>query len=664
MKKILKYTLLGALAFPVNVMAEDPINNLGDLSLQSLGNIVTSVSKKPEDSFRSAAAVYVITNEDIKLSGATHVAEVLRGVPGLDVAQIDSSDWAISSRGFNGEFSSKLLVLVDGRTIYTPLFSGVYWDIQNMPLEDIARIEVIRGPGASLWGSNAVNGIINIITKNSADTQGTYASTLVGTQDRSITDVRYGGKINDSGYYRVYGKYDDREALPAQGGSSADNAWTNGKTGFRSDITVSNTSKVTVQGDAYQAHINLNLSVPSLTDPSGYNSYHDTLSSKGVNILGKWEEKHSDVLQSTFQAYVDYQSPTYTLLKQQIYTLDFDYQTNWKANERNDVTWGAGAREIATDFTSSDTITIIDQHAGEQIYSAFLQDQIALVQKELYLTLGSKFEQNSYVGFVPEPSARIAWYPDDKQTVWASVSHAVRTPSISERNGNLNAGSVFPGLIAQIQHNPDYTSEVLTAYEVGYRIKPTQKLSIDTTAFINDYSKLETFEPGDLQGGGTILPSTISNFGSGHAYGFETTAKWDVSSHWNLLANYSYINLILDSASSQDPNFMAQQDSAPHNQFMLRSQLFLPHDVQLINTGYYTDQLINRSYNVNQTTNYSVDSYFRFDSQVIWKPLNGLELALVGQNMFDNKHQEFAASLNGQANEIPRAYYAKVTVRY
>src|ERR1700677_2598545 len=212
MRKALAYTLFSILSLPFCAMAQDQVAS-GDLdttSLESLGNIVTSVSKKPEDSFRSPAAIYVITNEDIKLSGATHIAEVLRGVPGLDVAQIDASNWAISSRGFDSFYSNKLLVLVDGRTIFTPMFSGVYWDIQSIPLEDVDRIEVIRGPGASLWGSNAVNGIINIITKSAADTQGTYASTLAGNMDRSITDVRYGGKIGDDGYYRVYGMHDER----------------------------------------------------------------------------------------------------------------------------------------------------------------------------------------------------------------------------------------------------------------------------------------------------------------------------------------------------------------------------------------------------------------------------------------------------------------------
>jgi len=645
--------MISVFALPAVAMADDTLNKLDNMSLANLSNVVTSVSKTPEDSFRAAAAIYVITNDDIKLSGATHVAEVLRGVPGLDVAQIDSSDWAISSRGFNGEFSNKLLVLVDGRTIYTPLFSGVYWDIQNMPLEDIDRIEVIRGPGAALWGSNAVDGVINIITKSAADTQGTYANEVVGNQARSLTDVRYGGKINDNGYYRVYAKFDDRAAMPLQSGGSGDNHWDNAKTGFRSDFNVSDTSKVTLQGDAYKANINLDLSIPSLTDPSGYSSYHDTVDSIGFNLLGKWQEKHSDALQSTFQAYIDYQSPSYTVLKQEIYTFDFDYQTAWKANDRNDVVWGAGAREIAADLTGSFTLPIAS-HVTQQIYNIFLQDQIALIKKELYLTLGSKLEYNSFVRFVPEPSARISWYPDDKQTVWGAISHAVRSPSINERFGGLNTQSIVPGFIAQLYHNPDFQSEELTAYEIGYRIKPIQSVSIDSTAYINDYSKLETFEPGNVVDSGQIQQFVVSNLGSGRTYGFETSAKWDVLSNWNLLANYSYINMVLAQGVSQDTTFMPQEGQVPHHQFMVRSQLFMPYDVQLINALYYVDRLPAES----------IESYVRFDTQVIWKPLKGLELALVGQNLLDNKHPEFGASLNGAVNEIPRAFYGRITVRY
>jgi len=659
MKKALAYTLFSLFSLPFCAMAQDQLALNGDLentSLESLGNIVTSVSKKPEDSFRSPAAIYVITNEDIKLSGATHIAEVLRGVPGLDVARFDSSNWAIASRGFNGFFTDKLLVLVDGRTIYTPLFAGVYWDIQNMPLEDIERIEVIRGPGAALWGSNAVNGVINIITKSAADTQGLYASTLAGNQDRSITDVRYGGKIGDDGYYRTYAKYDDRAQTKTNTGADGDNNWDNAKTGFRSDWTPTSTSKATFQGDIYAASINLDLLIPTITPPNFSNFYHDRINSQGGNLLGRWTEEHSDTLQSTFQAYFDFQSPSYSSFGQQIWTTDLDYQTSWKANDRNDVLWGAGARYIGDELQSTSDIYVTDPKRAETIFSAFIQDQYALIQKELYLTVGSKFEENSFVGFVPEPSVRIAWYPNSKQTVWAAVSHAVRTPTIQEEGINLNLFSVPPSTMVSENGTNSVKSEELNAYEIGYRIKPMQTISIDTTAFINDYQKLRTLEPGPVvvTPTETFAPYMFSQLGKGRAYGFEASATWDVTSRWDLRANYSYINLVLDQGASQDPIFLSQQGQTPHNQFSARSRVYLPYDVQMVDTVYYVDKLPAEN----------ISGYLRFDTQFIWQATPGLEFALVGQNLLQNQHPEQNAALDGFENEIPRAYYAKVTVRY
>lgn len=658
MKKIL-YMLLSVASLPAATYAADnkSIHDLGDISLESLGNIVTSVSKKPEDSFRSAAAIYVITNDDIKASGATHVAEALRGVPGLNVARIDSSNWAISSRGFNGLFANKLLVLVDGRTVYTPLFSGVYWDVQNIPLEDVERIEVIRGPGASLWGANAVNGIINIITKNSADTQGTYASTLVGNLDRSVTDLRYGGKLNDDVFYRAYAKYENHDETTVATGGPGNNNWYNAKVGFRSDWNVSSARKITVQGDAYNSKIDLDLFLPSF---SGFadDFRHDNINSRGMNVLAKWEEKHNQDMQSTFQSYLDYQSPSYSSMHQKIYTFDVDYQTAWKANARNDLIWGGGVRLISSNLKGSPELTISRDIDSETIFSAFIQDQYALIPKDLYLTFGSKFEHNSFSGFEVQPSARIAWYPDNKQTVWASVARAVRTPSILEESTTGNLPSATANVIAQQQYNRNFESEDLMAYEIGYRVKPVQKLSIDTTAFINDYNNLATFEQQDLVDSGDAtnfyLPYQINNLGSGKAYGFETSANWDVSSRWNLLANYSYINLVLDKAASTDPTFMDQEGNIPHHQFMLRSQHYLPNDVRLINTGYYVSRL----------TTSNTDAYLRFDSQVIWQPMNGIELALVGQNLLESKHSEFGAPFSGVTNEIPRTFYGRVTFRY
>ncbi len=659
MNRYIVYALLGVVSFPVNVFAADKpaIDDIGNIPLEALGNIVTSVSRKPEDSFRAAAAIYVITNDDIKASGATHIAEVLRGVPGLDVAQIDSSDWAISSRGFNGAFANKLLVQVDGRTVYTPLFAGVYWNAQNIPLEDVERIEIIRGPGATQWGANAVNGIINIITKNSSATQGAYISALSGTHDTLVTDMRYGGKISNDAYYRTYAEFADRSSTPLSDNSSGHNAWRNAKTGFRSDWNVSGARKITVQGDAYTGSDNFFHFSPSFADPSGINLFKDTFDYAGGNILARLEEKHSDAMQSRFQSYLDFQHIDYTSLKQNLYTFDFDYQTSWKASDRHSVMWGAEARLINIDITGTQDVTIAKDINSQTIFSAFLQDTYALSPQELYFTLGSKFEHNSFTGFEFEPSARLAWYPDNKQTVWAAVSRAVRTPAIAEKSWFFNIASLSPGLIVQQQMNNDLDSEDLIAYELGHRIKLGQKVTFDSTAFINDYKKLTTFEPLSLQsagGGNFYVPFQIDTLGSGKAYGFEESASWDVTSIWSLKGSYSYINLLLDQDSSQDPSFLGKSGDIPHHKFMLRSQLYLPNDIRLINTGYYVGKLSNQD----------VGAYFRFDTQIIWKATNNIELSLDGQNLLDDKHPEFGGTLNSPQNEIPRAVYGRIAFRY
>lgn len=659
MNRYIACALFGVVSLPSDLWAAEslPINDIGKISLETLGNIVTSVSRKPEDSFRAAAAIYVITNDDIKSSGATHIAEVLRGVPGLDVAQIDSSDWAISSRGFNGAFANKLLVQVDGRTVYTPLFAGVYWNSQNIPLEDVERIEIIRGPGATQWGANAVNGIINVITKHSSATQGTYISALTGTHDTLVADARYGGKISDNAYYRAYAEFADRNATPLSDNSSGHNAWRNGKSGFRSDWNVSTSRKITVQGDAYSGSDNFFHSSPSFAGPDGINLFKDTFDYSGGNILGRLEEKHSDTMQSRFQTYLDYQHIDYTSLKQDLYTFDLDYQTSWKVSDRHSVMWGAEARLIGIDIVGTQDITVAKDINSQTIFSAFLQDTYAISPQELYFTLGSKFEHNSFTGFEFEPSARLAWYPDNKQTFWAAVSRAVRTPNIVEESWYLNSGSLATNLISQLQFNSELKAEDLIAYEFGHRIKPIQNLTFDSTVFINDYNNLETLEPLDLVdagGGNFYVPFQASNLGEGRAYGFEESVNWDVTSIWNLKGSYSYINLLLDKNSSQDTTFMGKADDIPHHKFMLRSQLYLPNDVRLINTGYYVGKLANQG----------IDPYFRFDTRIVWKATNNIELSLDGQNLLDDKHPEFGGTLNSSQNEIPRAFYGRVVFRY
>jgi iron complex outermembrane receptor protein len=636
--------------------ANTNLEMLDNLSFENLGNIITSVSKRPEDSFKSAAAITVITQEDIRLSGATHIAEVLRGVPGLEVARVDSSNWAITSRGFNDVFANKLLVMVDGRTVYTPLFSGVYWDIQDVVLEDIDRIEVIRGPGAALWGANAVNGMINIITKKAEQTQGVYVSQLVGTQDRSITEARYGGTAGNTAY-RVYGKFADRMATETLDHQNGNNHWDSGKAGFRADIDASPGRKLTVQGDFYDAGIHLNNYIPTSTAP--FTTVEpDKINSRGANVLARLTQKHGDGMESTFQAYYDYQSPSYGVLHQDINTIDFDYQTSWAYNDRNQFVWGAGYRLVSDDFRGTPTLTLNPTSRDTSLYSAFLQDTITLVPKALDLTLGSKFEHNDYSGFEVQPSAKLAWYPTNNQTVWTSVSRSVRTPSRAEEDIRLNIAYDPTNAVMVQQRGIDaMKSEELIAYELGYRWRITPKLITDASVFYNDYNNLRTFEFGapEVTSGGVVLPAEVKNLGKGNTQGFELATTWDVTSRWSLKGAYTYTELDLKNKPGSTDIVLAQEEGKiPKNQFNIRSNMQLTDNIEWTNTVYYVDKL----------PLYNVNDYVRLDTRLGWKIDNGIDLALVGQNLLENSHQEFGAPLQGVANKIGREFYAKVTFKY
>lgn len=645
------------LSLPIAAQAQD-FDNLDSMSFESLGNIVTSVSKRPEDSFKSAAAITVITQEDIKLSGATHVAEVLRMVPGLNVARADSSNWAITSRGFNATTANKLLVLVDGRTIYTPLFSGVYWDMQDMILEDIDRIEVIRGPGATQWGANAVNGVINIITKRAEQTQGAFASQLIGTEDRSITEARYGGAAGEGTFYRAYARYAEHDASEDTTGANGQNDWNNGRAGFRVDHDVSSTRKITLQGDMTEGNYNLDLYPPSTTPPF-FNFVRDDLDARNANLLGRWTETHGDGFESTFQVYYDFQNRQYSQLNQDIQTFDFDYQTAWQFNDRHSFVWGAGYRLLQDDLQGSPALSFMPQERTTDLYNAFFQDTIAIVPKVVDLTLGSKFEHNDYTGFEVQPSARVSWYPTNEQTVWGAISRSVRTPSRAE--DDIQGDVAFDpsvGVLYRQDNDRGMDSEELIAYEVGYRVRPTNSTMLDITAFYNDYDDLRTFEfqtPTLSPGGFIIVPVTARNLGEGSTYGTEISGTWDVTPQWSLTAAYSYLQLRTKiSATSSDISLAEEEGKIPNHQFNLRSQYYLTDDIDITNTIYYVDKL----------QLYNIDDYVRFDTRIGYKVMPGVDLDLVGQNLFSSSHAEFGAPLYGLSNEIERNLYARVTFRY
>lgn len=630
-----------------------PLANASDANLDKLSNlslsdlIVTSVSKRPEEAFTAPAAVYVITQEDIENSGLRSIPEILRMAPGLQVAQTDTGAWAITARGFNSDgFGNKLLVLMDGRTVYTPLFSGVYWDAQDTFIDDIDRIEIIRGPGATLWGANAVNGVINIITKSAKETQTNVASVGIGKTIKNFEEARHGGVYKDDVFYRVYGKHFDYDSQQTTTGVNAGNQGGSDRSGFRADWGNPKDDDYTLQGDIYKNHENLNL---FLADSS---FRPDMLGESGGNILGRWNHKHSNSAKSSLQMYFDQASANYSLLHQDNYTFDMDYQYDININEKNNLITGIGYRYIADDLQGSDFISYTPAKRSRSLYSTFLQDTYKIIPDKVHLTLGSKFEHNDFTGFEYEPSARIGYYPNNKNTLWASVSRSVRTPNRSEDDLSM---VVAPGYV-RWQGNRDFVSEKLIAYELGYRVKPREDLLLDATTFINKYDKLRTNElsfvnlPSD-----TVVGLPFANNAKAISKGFELASTWSVNKSWKLKGSYTFLTMdIKTTNNSSDTSVVGQSGISPKNQFNLQSQLFLPHSVEFNNSLYYVDSL----------PNLGVPGYYRFDSRIMWTAKPGLELSLVGQNLLDDRHQEFSGALNGLATEVGRNVYGKVTVRF
>jgi iron complex outermembrane receptor protein len=641
------------------VIAQDvypPPSELKRLSVEELLDIdVTSVSKYPEKLSAAAAAVAVLTQDDIHTSGFTSIPEALRLVPGLDVARVDSHTWAISSRGFNDIFANKLLVLIDGRTVYTPLFSGVFWEVQDTLLEDIDRIEVVRGPGATLWGANAVNGVINIITKSARDTQGLLISGGGGIEDRGFGSIRYGVKLDENAFLRIYAKYFDRDSSVLSNDTNAHDAWDMYRAGFRLDWEPSKQDSLTVQGDAYTGTQDEVYVVPTRKFPfTGTIEATDDVS--GGNLLSRWSHSFSADSQLSVQAYYDRTERNSPIFGEKRDTGDIDLQHRFAFGDRQDVIWGVGFRTTHDVVTNTLNVSLLPDSRTLNLYSGFVQDEITIVPERFRLTIGSKFEHNDFTGFEIQPSARVLWTPGHSQTLWASVARAVRTPSRAESDIVLNPAPPVPlppGSIT-IFGNPEMDSETLIAYEVGYRVQPIDQLKFDLTGFYNDYDDLRTLEPTMA---GPVSPSVVSNKLFGESYGAEVSATAQVTNHWRFQSSYSYLDARLHrkSGSRDASTETITEGSSPHHQFYIRSIIDLGWNIQFDSILRYVDVL----------SAPQIPSYVTLDLRLAWSPRKDLEIAIVGQNLLDDRHPEFAPTFIGtQQTEVERSVYGTVVWRF
>jgi iron complex outermembrane receptor protein len=664
--------ILAACAHPVAAFAAPlPADSIESMTLEELMNIpVYSVSRKLQRIQDSAAAVFVITGEDIRRSGATSIPEALRMAPGIDVARIDANKWAITSRGFNSQFANKLLVLIDGRSVYTPLFSGVFWDVQDTLLEDVDRIEVIRGPGAALWGANAVNGVINILTKTAKQSQGGLLTAGAGNVEKGFGGARVGGNHGDALFYKAYAKYFNRDGGMDARGNEGSDQWNLLHGGFRVEWEPSERGQFNVQGDIYGGKVGQVLTALDLSSPSFTRTFDERSDVSGGNVLGRWTRKLTNGSEFRLQAYYDRTGRQIVETRQSQDIYDVDFQHQFRMGERQEIIWGLGGR-MSRDRIEGGTMVAFDPvHTHEHMFSGFVQDEIDLLPQRVRLTLGTKVEYNQHSDFEFQPNARLIWTPNPHHSLWAAVSRAVRTSSRADRDISLDSvvlpagapGNPFPApLLVTLNGNPKFESEKLIAYEMGYRVRPTDRLTLDGTLFFNDYEKLRTSTPGTpflnpLPFPHFVLPQTISNEADGVTFGGELAVDWRPIDTWRLQATYTYLRIQLHNKTGNDPTAESDEKRSPQQQVSFRSSVDLRKDLELDLAVRYVDPL----------PDFHVSGYVALDARLGWKLLPGLEIAVAAQNLFDKRHPEFAPEgfLLIHTTESPRSVYGKITWTY
>lgn len=627
---------------------------------------VTSVSRKEEKISQAAAAIFVITQQDIAHSGATNIPDLLRMVPGLDVSQINANTWAVSARGFNAQFTDKLLVLIDGRAVYTPLLGGVNWDVQDVPLEDIDRIEVIRGPGATVWGANAVNGVINIVTRAAAETKGGLLTGGGGTEGQAFATAQFGDTLHSNTDYRFFARYLNQGSLPAFSGGSGDDDWHLLHGGFRVDSRLSSHDNLTVEGDLYTGgegaviiHV-FSINPPLIGNQNGVSFLG------GGNLLARWDHAFSPRSDTSLQIYFDNYERTGPESPETLQILDFDFHHHFGWGARQDIVWGVGYRH----FWDQDSGTI-DQsfnppRASLQLFTFFGQDTVTLDPGRLFLTFGSKVENSYFTGYGLEPSVRLAWTPRSWATLWSAVSRAEKTPD--RRDAQLVAPlAVFPNpngstipVEVTLFGNPNYLPEHLIAYEAGFRTQPNDRFSVDVSAFYNQYDHLQSLEPGVefLQStplpARFVMPLTFGNLLYGTTEGGEISANLKLTGRWTLSPGYAFLEMHLHTKpASQDATSVAEyQGSSPQHQAQLRSHVELFRGLSWDANAYFVSALPVQG----------VASYTRLDTQLRWKFSERSEVALVGQNLVQDRSLESNDQLTlVNPSLIKRSAYAKLT---
>lgn len=653
--------LLGSLLLPIMPVFAESLEHLSIDELISLD--ITSAQKKEEPVSSTAAAIFVITQQDIRRSGATTIPELLRMVPGVHVGRIENTSWAVGIRGFNGRFSNKLLVLIDGRSIYNPLFSGVDWEQHDIMLENIARIEVIRGPGSTVWGANAVNGVINVITKDSAETLGPLVSVLGGNEELFTGKMRYGGELGENSSYRLWGKqtFRDDSKISEFGDPSGDagDSLRSSRAGFRLDNTPSNKDTLRLSGDIGLRNFDETTNIDEALDPL-FVPVSDEIDHISGHLLGHWTHTISENSDLQFQVYWDSYEEDTAQLDFTRSALDFDFQHRFSPIENHDLVWGGNYRnQRYTDMTGSIFMTFDPPERRVDLYTAFIQDEIELLPDELNLIVGSKFEDNATSGFEVMPNIRMAWTPKKNLTLWGAVSRSVRTPSLAEESARLLDDAFMAGetpTLFFINGDRDLDAENLMAYELGFRTQVRENLSLDVAVFFNDYSDIVN---GVVDSFNTVGPpprqeidGIIVNKLDADTYGAELLVDWRPIERWRLIGSYSFLqaNIIGDEI------FRDAESEAPSHQGHIRSQLNVREDISFDLAYRIVDEV-----KVGRQA-YKSDLYHELDARLAWKPTDAWEIAAVGQNLLHEDHTEWVEPYFARIpQKLERGFYAELT---
>jgi iron complex outermembrane recepter protein len=644
------------------------IDSMLNLSLEELMQItVTSASKKEQSLAETAAAVFVINADDIRRSGATNVPEALRLAPGVQVAAYGQNRWAVSIRGFNSRFSNKLLVLVDGRAIYDTSFSGVYWEHNDIPLSNIERIEVIRGPGGSLWGANAVNGIINIITYSAKDTQGGLLSVAAGDEVHGIGLARYGWKLDDETYLRLHAQAKSIDSGQAVTGGDGPDYWKNQQAGFRLDAT-RNGDKLSLQGSIsdYKAGDRITTIVPSLPFTPSTTTLNTDGAGQMAHLLGRWE-RPTDTGSHSLQAFIDHGDTDLGPARYKHDTFDLEYQQQI-TREKHDIVWGLGYRYTKDQIYTTPYLYFSDSGKSFSLYSAFIQDEITLVPNRWHLTLGARLEHNDFTGVEVQPNIRLLWTPSTQDSLWAALSRAVRTPSRGERASTvfvrerIDPPPAFIPAMATVGSN-DMNSEKLVALDLGWRRQWSATLTSEVAAFYYRHSDLRGAVPGTAPlfdaAFNPYMPLYLSNALGADSYGIEASLDWLPLTNWRLQANVSLFDI-----KARDATTVTTADefigATPYHQVSVRSSLDitpkLQWDVWLRHTG---------KVNGGSSPLDDISAYSSLDMRLAWKAQHDLEVSLVGQNLLNSSHQEFISThLLSVPIKIERGVYLKADWKF